>query len=89
LNLLGYGDLEPLEALPLFPGVVDIKIAGGIRLDVLWAIKGLEELSFGDCLNMFSNVELYWVNVPFLQINHLIDNKKIINRPKGQVDVIE
>jgi hypothetical protein len=27
--------------------------------------------------------------VPFLHINHLIENKKIVNRPKDQIDVIE
>jgi len=29
------------------------------------------------------------VEVPFLNINQLIDNKKAINRPKDQIDVIE
>jgi len=30
----------------------------------------------------------FW-QVPFLHINHLIQNKKVVNRPKDQVDVIE
>lgn len=29
------------------------------------------------------------VSVPFLHINHLLANKKAVNRPKDQVDVIE
>ncbi len=89
LNQMGYGDFEPLETLPLLPGVVDIMIGGGIHLDILGTMKGLEQLSFGDCLNMSSTAELEGVNVPFLHINHLIANKKIINRPKDQVDVME
>lgn len=33
--------------------------------------------------------EIDKVKVPFLNINQLIDNKKAINRPKDQIDVIE
>jgi hypothetical protein len=28
-------------------------------------------------------------SIPFLHINHLIENKKVVNRPKDQIDVIE
>jgi hypothetical protein len=38
---------------------------------------------------MASLADLEGVEVPFLHINHLIENKKIVNRPKDQVDVIE
>jgi len=27
------------------------------------------------------------VNIPFLHINHLVENKRMINRPKDQSDV--
>ena len=33
--------------------------------------------------------EIEGVNVPFLHINQLIDNKKAVNRPKDQSDVVE
>ncbi|MBZ4189019.1 hypothetical protein [Niabella beijingensis] len=33
--------------------------------------------------------EIDEVNVPFFHINHLIPNKKAVNRPKGQIGVIE
>ena len=88
-NQLGYGDFEPLETLPLLPGVVDFVIGGGIHLDILGEMKGLEQLSFEECLTMSSTAELEGIYVPFLHINHLISNKKIVNRPKDQVDVIE
>src|SRR5579863_5117071 len=39
-NQLGYGDFEPLETLPLLPGVVDFLIGGGIHLDILGEMKG-------------------------------------------------
>src|ERR1700721_706965 len=41
-NELGYGDFESIETLPLVPGVVDLIIGGGIHLDILGEIKGLE-----------------------------------------------
>jgi hypothetical protein len=37
---------------------------------------------------MDSIAEIEKVKVPFLHINQLIENKKIINRPKDQIDVI-
>lgn len=33
--------------------------------------------------------EILDLKVPFLHINHLIANKKAVNRPKDQIDVIE
>ena len=42
-----------------------------------------------DDLDMWLEDTLEGTNVPFLHINHLIQNKKTINRPKDQVDVIE
>lgn len=33
--------------------------------------------------------EIDKVEVPFLNFNQLIDNKKAINRPRDQIDVIE
>jgi hypothetical protein len=52
-------------------------------------MKGLENIPFSECLNMASIADLEGVRVPFLHINHLIENKRIVNRPKDQIDVIE
>ena len=51
-------------------------------------MKGLEQYSFDDCLQQASIADIENVSVPFLHINHLILNKKAVNRPKDQVDVI-
>ncbi len=59
-----------------------------MRLDVMVDMKGLENLSFDDCLQMASIAIIANVPVPFLHINHLIQNKKAVNRPKDQLDVI-
>jgi predicted nucleotidyltransferase len=84
----GYGDLPFLETMPFVPGWTNFKI-GGVELDILTEMKGLEHPGFDECLMMASIADLEGINVPFLHINHLIMNKKIINRPKDQIDVIE
>ncbi len=86
---LGYGDFAPLENVQFKPGFSNFSIAGGIELDILTEMKGLEGYSFEYCLKMASIADLEGTHIPFLHINHLIENKKITNRPKDQVDVIE
>ena len=86
---LGYGDFSSLEMMQFLPGWTNFYIGGGIELDIMTSMKGLENISFSECLRMASIADLEGVEVPFLHINHLIDNKKIVNRPKDQVDVIE
>lgn len=86
---LGYGDFISLETMQFVPGWTSFYIGGGIELDIMTNMKGLENLSFNECLEMASIADLENTQVPFLHINHLIANKKIVNRPKDQVDVIE
>ena len=50
-------------------------------------MKGLENLTFNDCYKASNIVTIEDVSIPFLHINHLIQNKKIVNRPKDQIDV--
>ena len=40
-------------------------------------------------LNWIFIADFETVQVPFLHINHLIQNKKIVDRPKDKIDVIE
>jgi len=89
IRMLGYGDFAPLETMPFVPGFSSINIVGGIELDIMTQMKGLEDHSFEECLSMASIADLEGVHVPFLHINHLIQNKKVVNRPKDQIDVIE
>ena len=86
---LGYGDFSSLEMMQFVPGWTNFYIGGGIELDIMTSMKGLENISFNECLSLASIADLEGIEVPFLHINHLIENKKIVNRPKDQVDVIE
>jgi hypothetical protein len=82
------GDFEPLERMAFVPGWVDFQLNNGVRLDIMTDLKGVN-LSFEACLALAPIAEIEGLFIPFLHINHLIDNKKAINRPKDQIDVIE
>ena len=84
----GYDEIN-VEDFPFVPGWTDFYIGSGIRLDVLIEMVGLEDFSFDECLDIASIASIENISVPFLQINQLIVNKKVVNRSKDQVDVIE
>lgn len=84
----GIGDFEMMERLQFVPGRTNFHLNNGLRLDIMTGMKGLEELTFDDCLQLASIADIENVLIPFLHINHLIANKKAVNRPKDQVDVI-
>lgn len=84
----GIGDFEMMERLQFVPGWTNFHLNNGLRLDVMTEMKGLEEISFDECIEMASIAEIENVSIPFLHINHLIANKKAVDRPKDQVDVI-
>ena len=84
---LGYGNIS-FETLQFVPGWTNFYIGTGIQLDIMTSLKGVD-LSFDECLQMAPVAEIEGVMVPFLHINHLIQNKKVVNRPKDQIDVME
>jgi predicted nucleotidyltransferase len=85
----GMGDYYMLETMQIVPGWTDFHLMNGLRLDIMVNMKGLEGYSFDECLNMASIAEIDGVRIPFLHINHLIANKKAVDRPKDQLDVLE
>jgi len=85
---LEMGDFESIEQMQFVPGWVDFTLNNGVRLDIMTSLKGVD-LSFAECLQMAPVAEIEGVMVPFLHINHLIQNKKVVNRPKDQIDVME
>lgn len=84
----GMGDYYMLKTMQIVPGWTDFRLNNGLRVDLLIGMKGLEGYTFAECLNRASIAEIEGIKVPFLHINHLIANKKAVNRPKDQLDVI-
>ncbi len=85
----GMGNYEMMDRIQFVPGGTDFMLNNGLRLDILVNMKGLEGFTFEECLKFASIADIEGVKVPFLHINHLIANKKAVNRPKDQIDVIE
>ncbi len=86
----GMGDFEPIERMQFVPGWTNFYLNNGFVLDLMVPpMKGLESYSFDDCFNLASIAEIYDMKIPFLHINQLIANKKAVNRPKDQIDVME
>jgi hypothetical protein len=85
---LEMGDYESIEQIQFVPGWVDFSLNNGVRLDIMTSLKGVDML-FDEILQMAPVAEIEGVFVPFLHINHLIANKKVVNRSKDQIDVIE
>lgn len=86
---LGYGDQPSFETMEFVPGWTTFHIGNAIELDIMTRMKGLENLTFQQCLEQASIADLNGIRIPFLHINHLIRNKQVVNRPKDQIDVIE
>jgi hypothetical protein len=58
-------------------------------LDLITIMKGLENISFDEAFEYTTIAIVNNIRVPFLHLNQLIDNKKAVNRPKDQLDIIE
>ncbi|MGI4021156.1 MAG: hypothetical protein ACRYFA_06590 [Janthinobacterium lividum] len=82
------GDFPMIEYMKFVPGWTEFQLNNNLKLDILIDMKGLEEYSFDECLKMASIADIDSVKVPFLHLNQLIQNKKVINRAKDQLDVL-
>lgn len=83
------GDYYMIETMQFIPGWTDFRLNNGLRLDILVEMKGLESFTFDECLSVATIAEIDGTQIPFLHINHLIANKKAVNRTRDQIDVIE
>lgn len=82
------GNYPMIDYMQFIPGWTDFHLNNGLRLDILIDMKGLEGYTFDECLEMASIANIEETNIPFLHINQLIQNKKVVNRPKDQIDVL-
>lgn len=71
------------------PGWTQFYISGGIVLNIMTSMKGLENKTFEECVGQARVADLDGVRVPFLHINDLLTNKKAVGRHKDQLDVPE
>ncbi len=83
---LNYGDFLSIETTQFVPGWSSF-YAAGIMLDIMTEMKGLENISFSGCYEKAAFYDVGGIAVPFININHLIANKKAVNRDKDIIDV--
>jgi hypothetical protein len=88
-NDAGMGDYFMRERIQFVPGWRDFRLNNGLKLDIMVEMKGLEGYSFNECYQQATIADIENINIPFLHINQLIANKKAVNRPKDQIDVME
>ena len=79
-------DFESFETIQFVPGWVDFPLNNGIRLDIMTKMVGINA-SFDECLKAAKIVEVNGIEIPVLNINHLISNKKAVGREKDKLDV--
>lgn len=81
-------DFEAFETIKFIPGWIDFPLTNNIRLDILTELKGVSA-TFDECMRITKKMQIQGVVIPVLHINHLIANKKAVDRPKDQIDVVE
>lgn len=82
------GDYPMVEDMQFVPGWTGFHLNNGYCLDILTEMKGLEAYTFDECFQMASIADIEGISIPFLHLNQLIANKKVVNRPKDQIDVL-
>ncbi|MES2779887.1 MAG: nucleotidyltransferase [Bacteroidota bacterium] len=77
------------ETMQFVPGWTTLYISHGIELDVMTKLSGFEQERFDECLAMSYKAVIDGIEVPFLHINHLIQEKTKVARPKDLIDLEE
>ena len=85
----GIGDFEIIANQKQDLDLIHFTIETGLILNIRTSMKGLENYTFDDCHALASVADIENVSIPFLHINHLILNKKAVNRTKDKLDVEE
>jgi hypothetical protein len=82
------GDFPMIERMQFLPGWTEFHLNNSLILDILTEMKGLEDHTFDECLKLASIANIEGVTIPFLHLNQLIENKRVVGRPKDKDDVI-
>ena len=88
MKVFGYCEMDWAN-FQFIPGWSELYLDAGVKLDAMTSMKGLENITFEEAYKTAQIANIEQLKVPFLHINQLIANKKAVNRPKDQVDVME
>jgi hypothetical protein len=82
------GDFPMIERMQFLPGWTEFHLNNSLTLDIMTEMKGLETFTFEECFKLAAVAHVEGIKIPFLHLNQLIDNKKAVDRPKDQTDVV-
>lgn len=89
LKSIDLGDFETIETMQFIPDWIDFALSYGLQLDIMTAVKGLEDKSFDSLLNDATVLMIKKTPVYFIDYDNLIIAKKATNRPKDILDIEE
>ncbi len=86
---LGYVDIPQMKILDSVPRSISFVLNSGLELNGMTSLEGLEKAGFDECLKNANITQVFELEVPFLDINRLIESKKATFRPKDEIDILE
>jgi predicted nucleotidyltransferase len=89
LDKMGYGRMEELMRVPILAGYCEIMMDDGFYVDLMTSIPGLEAVDYDA---QFERRKIHLVNgveIPYINFNDLVINKKATGRPKDFDDCIQ
>jgi len=84
---IGLGDFESIETQEFIPGWTTIYLGIGLELDLMTYLKLFPQTSFDDCYQLSYKATIDGIYIPFLHINHLMEEKLANGRPKDLLDL--
>jgi hypothetical protein len=89
LDQIGLGDFEALETTQLIPGWTSIGFSSGMELDIMTELAGFASKDFDTCYSSAPIANINGIEFRFMNIDHLITNKKAAARTKDIIDIEE
>jgi hypothetical protein len=89
LQILKIAPLDVIIRMQFIPGWTQMSLPNGFPLDIMTNLKGLEHLSFDECLKLAVWAEIKEIKVPFLHFNQLMAAKEAADRPRDRIDLEE
>jgi hypothetical protein len=86
---LGYVDVPQIKTLSFDPRLTTFILNTGLELNAMTYLKGFDKEKFDACLKYATIAKIFDLEIPFLNIDQLIEAKKATFRPKDQIDILE
>jgi predicted nucleotidyltransferase len=86
LESLGYGKMDELLRVPLLAGYCEIMMDGGMYVDLMSQLTGLDPADFDTQYSGKSVTEIDGIEIPFIGYRDLLKNKEKTGRTKDKDD---